>query len=305
MNLARVMEIEQHVSSAGPCIHPPLKELVLHGSYDGSTPLMLACEEGHLDAVERILGWGTDSNAVANFYHHRRYGCLIGGATPLFVASLIGHIEVVRYLISKSANVSAVTRTESNQDYDGLTPLHGAFISREFRPEQSFFEKCAESSNIARLLLAAGANPSALASDRTPVWMRYLCGVEATIALVNHDLNLQQRNLKGETILHSWIGFLSCKSEEERLGIIQLLADRDSSLMMARDNDGFTPILRAAQRCNLNLLDWMLKRPEIDRREKIDAVELAGSCLLMSGEEEDEELSGSQLLTSGEEEDEE
>ncbi len=199
MNLARVMEIEQHVSSAGPCIHPPLKELVLHGSYDGSTPLMLACEEGHLDAVERILGWGTDINAVANFYHHRRYGCLIGGATPLFVASLIGHIEVVRYLISKSANVSAVTRTESNQDYDGLTPLHGAF--KEGRPEKSFSEQCAESSIIAHLLLAAGANPSTLTSDGKPVWMGLFCGYDATIALVNRELDVNQRNWKGETIL--------------------------------------------------------------------------------------------------------
>jgi len=49
MNLARVLEIESHISSSS-CIHPPLKDIVLHGTLDGSTPLLVACQEGHLDS---------------------------------------------------------------------------------------------------------------------------------------------------------------------------------------------------------------------------------------------------------------
>jgi len=73
MNLARVIEIEKHVSS-GVCIHPALKHLVLHGSFEGSTPLLLACQEGHLDAVKHIVeNWGTDLQTSARYYQHLDY----------------------------------------------------------------------------------------------------------------------------------------------------------------------------------------------------------------------------------------
>ena len=69
MNLARVIEIEDHVSS-GVCIHPSLKDLVLHGSFEGSTPLLVACQEGHLDAVNYIVQvWGADFRVPARYYH--------------------------------------------------------------------------------------------------------------------------------------------------------------------------------------------------------------------------------------------
>jgi len=149
--------------------------------------------------------------------------------------------------------VSAQTSTEGDQLYGGLTPLHGAFM--EIRPGQSDSEKCAESSIIAHLLLAAGANPSTLAQDGTPngtpVWMRQYCGAEATIALVDYGLNVNLRNPWGETILHHWIRH----------------STRD---VIEKESERF------------DILDLMLKNDNIDRINKIDALELAGAQLLVT-----------------------
>ncbi len=129
MNLARVKEIEQHVSSAGPCFHPPLSNLLLHGTQDGTfqgiTPLLLACEEGHYDSVQRIVqDWHVDVNTAAN-YNYLESEKIIQ-ATPLFVAALRGHVMIVRFLINQGADVSATTSSQENPECDGLTPLHGA-----------------------------------------------------------------------------------------------------------------------------------------------------------------------------------
>ena len=279
MNLARVLEIKLHVSSAGPCIHPSLKDVFLHGPYDGSTPLLLACEEGHLEAVTHIVEeWGADVNAAANYYHNTS-GEKIEEATPIFVAAFQGHSDIVQLLISKGADISTVTSAQEHPEYDGLTPLIGALMANH--PEQGFYEKTTDvSTMIVRLLLNAGADPSTLAPDGSPVWMRPFCGVDSTIDVINRGLDLKQRNCEDQNILHYWTQSDDTIEEEERLKVIQLIADSDSDLMMIRDKEGFTPILRAAQKWDWNILDWMLERDDIAREEKIDALELAGSFLL-------------------------
>jgi len=141
---------------------------------------------------------------------------------------------------------------------------------------------------IVRLLLNAGADPSTLAPDGTPVWMRPFCGVDSTIDVINRGLDLKQRNCEDQNILHYWTKSDDTIEEEERLKVIQLIADSDSDLMMARDNEEFSPILRAAQNCQWNVLNWMLDRDDVDRREKIDALELAGSYLLLEWDEKEE-----------------
>ncbi len=113
MNLVRVQEIQEHVL-AGTCTHPPLKDLRLHGTtdgpLDGSTPLLLACAEGHLDSVIRIVeDWRADVQEVATYYNLD--GKKIGLVAPLFVAALKGRTDIVRYLILKQADVSARTST--------------------------------------------------------------------------------------------------------------------------------------------------------------------------------------------------
>jgi len=68
MRLPQVMEIEKHISTSS-CHHPPLKDLVYHGTIDGISPLLLACYHGSLKAVQRIVEcWGVNVRATAVYY---------------------------------------------------------------------------------------------------------------------------------------------------------------------------------------------------------------------------------------------
>ena len=68
LGLCQVQEIENHISTSG-CHHPPLKDLVYHGCYDGTTPLLLACKYGDLKAVKHIIeSWGVDPRGTAVYY---------------------------------------------------------------------------------------------------------------------------------------------------------------------------------------------------------------------------------------------
>lgn len=63
-----LQEIEEHIST-GDCHHPPLKDVVFHGSLDGTIPMLLACKYGDLDCVKRLVQtWKMDVNAPAVYY---------------------------------------------------------------------------------------------------------------------------------------------------------------------------------------------------------------------------------------------
>jgi len=300
MNLARVLEIENHVSSSS-CHHPPLKDIVLHGNLDGSTPLLLACEQGDLNAVRHIVDvWGADVRDAGNFYHalpRKSYFYpdreKVRGATPIFVAALNDHIDIVRYLIGKNADVNAITSGYYQiygTLYEDVSPLQVALKKRKQREEMSFQEFHMEKNVIARLLLEAGANPSALDSDGNPLW--YKRGVYSIIELIRHGINLDLRSTKGDTILHAWITLASLNLDiidKKKLFVdgVDLLLARGIDLT-AQNKKGFTPILAAADQLKspsgtlLCILDVLLKNDGIDATEKIDAMELAGARLLLA-----------------------
>jgi len=115
--------------------------------------------------------------------------------------------------------------------------------------------------------------------------MEELCDVDSITALINHGLDLKQRYLdSGETILHYFSGHPRGFTEEDSLAIVRLLVERGADLL-ARDIEGFTPILRAANsgysRRNFSILDYLLELDGIGRMEKIDALELAGASILL------------------------
>jgi len=139
--LVDLLTIEEHIATETNCQHPQLNTwvlsepvkafswLVLKGSQEGSTPLLMACDKGNFDSVKHIVeNWGVNINATASFYFFYK-GVLpmkVLGASPPFVAAYRGHYNIVRYLVGRGADVSATTSMDSSYHMGGLIPLQGS-----------------------------------------------------------------------------------------------------------------------------------------------------------------------------------
>jgi len=293
MGLQHVKEIEEHLSTCLSRTPLLLKDFAFdngwHNAIKGSTPLLMACHFGELPSVKRIVeSWGVDVNLAAPYYNDPinkpcDYGRLIvGKATAVYVASYRGHLDIVRYLVNHGADVSARILDDAEACFDcGLTPLYRAVYYDFCDPPLD--EERKRRTAIVLLLLESGAEPStdAFSPSGNPMWATgRVCGIDAITALINHGMDLNRRvPFTKETILNYWARLSYDSTEEESLAVAQLLLERGANLNI-QDGRGFTPIINAAQSRNLAVLDYMLERNDISRKEKIDAMELAGAVIL-------------------------
>jgi ankyrin repeat protein len=160
---------------------------------DGTTPLFMACQKGHLKVVEALIAVKVNLDQTCN------------GVTPLFIACEGGRIKVVEALIEGGANLN---KAQTN----GETPLYVACQNGNIE--------------IVKALIAGGANldQARTIDGATPLYVACKNGhIEVVKALIAKGANLDQRTTSGTTPL-----FTACKSS--RIEVVKALFDAGANI---------------------------------------------------------------------------
>ena len=219
---------------------------------DGShfvTPLIIAAYKGHLDSVKILLRYNADIEARGTL--KIEFNEVIEGCTPLSAAASAGRLDVVKLLIEQNADVDGRTST-------GSTPLRTAVINGHL--------------DVVRCLVESGADVNARNQYKgTPIMAACDYGHSSiTTYLINKGAAVDLQATDGNTALHY-------AAEKGHLEIVsQLLALGASQLP---NNQGLTPLLYACDYCSVEIVEYLINRPECTKEQRIDALELLGATI--------------------------
>ena len=272
------------------------------------TPLIVAVENGNLDCVKVLLKYKADieGRGDINYKHftNKFRHLSFSGCTPLFVAAVYGNVEILRCLLENGADINAVTHFDQNYytplmmaiNYnhgDAVTFLidQGADVNLQTEAGATALHHAVwtfeTSLEIVSSLIKNGADVNARGGKHkwTPLMMATSRGYCRMITfLIEHGAYIDLQDSIGRTALHYAMFkdekcFLGFKHEE----VSKLLAAGASHL---RDNSGLTPLLRASDKCNVLMVEHLIKQPEIAKEQKIDALELLGASLALAPHKE-------------------
>ena len=218
---------------------------------DGShfvTPLIIAAHNGHLNSVEILLRYGADIETRGTLKIKDQ---VIEGCTPLWAAAVTGFLDVVKLLIEQNADVDGRTQT-------GSTPLRAAAHEGHL--------------DVVRCLVESGADLNAQMNEGdTPLMVAcYFGHLSVVTYLINKGAFMDLQCKDGTTALH-------CAVERSHFEIIsQLLALGGSQLP---NNQGLTPLLYACDKSSIEIVEYLIKRPECTKEQRIDALELLGATI--------------------------
>ena len=218
---------------------------------DGShfvTPLIIAAHNEHLESVKILLRYKADVEDRGTL---KLGDYVIEGCTPLWAAAASGRLDVVKLLIERNADVDGRTSTDS-------TPLRVAAHEGHL--------------DIVRCLVESGADVNARTHlEATPIMAACDYGHVSIITyLINKGAFVDLQANDGNTALHyaAQIGHLEVVSQLLSLGAPQL-----------PNNQGLTPLLYACDFCSIEIVDYLIKRPECTKEQRIDALELLGATI--------------------------
>ena len=217
------------------------------------TPLIIAAHNEHLESVKILLRYKADveDRGTLKLGDH-----VIEGCTPLWAAAASGRLDVVKLLIERNADVDGRTSTDS-------TPLRAAAHKGHL--------------DVVRCLVESGADVNARTQyEATPIMAACHYGHVSIITyLINKGAFVDLQAKDGNTALHytAQRGHLEVVSQLLSLGAPQL-----------PNNQGLTPLLYACDCCSIEIVDYLIKRPECTKQQRIDALELLGATIANSND---------------------
>ena len=225
---------------------------------DGShfvTPLIIAAHNGNLNSVRILLRYGADIAARGTLTIDDE---VIEGCAPLWAAAASGRLDVVKLLIERNADVDSRTLT-------GSTPLRVAAHEGHL--------------DVVRCLVESGADVNARNDyESTPLMAACYYGHVSVVTYLFDKgafMDLQYQD-SGNTALHDAVkrGYLEMVS--------QLLSRGASQLP---NNQGLTPLLHACDLRSIEMVEYLINRPECTKEQRIDALELLGATIANSNDE--------------------
>jgi ankyrin repeat protein len=178
---------------------------------DGTTPLCVSAQNGHIKVVRALLEAGADIDQAV----------LADRRTPLYVAAQTGNVEVVRALAEAGANIDLAQT-------NGFTPLYVSAMNGHAK--------------VVRASVEAGANidRAMTIGRRTPLYVAVQNGhVEVVRALAESGTNVDQAQSNGATPLH-------LSSQKGNAEVVRALVKVGAKIDRASTRDGTTPLCASA-----------------------------------------------------------
>jgi len=249
---------------------------------DRDTPLHLACQKGHLNIVDLLLGKrGIYVDATNNVKD-----------TPLHLACQHGHLGIVKRLLNEKADIAAqdeyertpLRRAESAGKARQAASAHAAIADLLYIQTHILYPDIAESTDIVvantvdRNIANTVKQISTLQKEQTPeqthdavplfktlqTYLRHrkslfnACTTGDNVNKIVEDIReyVHTRNNKGQTLLH-----VACLNghKENVVTLVEKGAD-----INARDNDGQTPLHVACMRKHVDVVIYLLRHGRVD-----------------------------------------
>lgn len=223
-----------------------LEVKTLHEGH-GITPLMVAAKSGHAKIVQLLVSKfcpDLEATCTVNFD-----GVIIEGATALWVACGAGHLEVAKVLVKAGAEINHLTKIHS-------TPLRAACFNGNHL--------------IVEFMCDAGADPNIANQFNNTCLM--IAAYKGHLKVVKH---LLKRGVDPNVTANCGATSLHFSAELGHLEIVEELMKNGAT--MTKNNNGMTPLISGAERCQAEIIEYITSRPEVTVHERIDAFELLGA----------------------------
>ena len=169
----------------------------------------------------------------------------------MWVAAANGHLAVVRRLIEQNAEVDARTSTNS-------TPLRTASFNGHL--------------DIVRCLVENGAEVNARRIDlSTPLMAAcYNNHIDVASYLVENGADIHLEDHLGNTALH----YATRRGHVEVVGKLLALGAEQK-----QNHKYLTPLLAASNLCKIEMVEYLVTRPECTKEQRVEALELLGATI--------------------------